>query len=275
MHEIRSTLVRREQHVPLASKPSAGASGGGLAGIRIRRQEARKVDQRREDRHLDVVNQAVLRHQRRVREVRVLNVSSRGAMVACDLVPRIGARLDIQFADCNRTQCFVRWVRDGRIGLEFARETLVVGANGRSRGLVSGRREGEHATVEFKAERAPRHCLMLRGELHWPDGSMPIRLRNISAEGAMLEGIQNVEPPVPVVLELPGGVAVEGRVRWCRSRQIGVRFDAPFDVAALGQAQREEAPAQPGYLKPDYLKSDGQADSPWAARCERLRPQDL
>ena len=274
MHEIRSSLCRKEAHDPIASKTQPARGGGGLAAIRIKREEARKVDQRREDRHLGVIETALLRHQRRGHEVRVLNVSSRGAMVAADLVPRIGARLDIQFADCNRTECSVRWVRGGRIGLEFSKETLIIGADPDARS-VSGRRAGESPTLAVKADRAPRQCLMLRGELHWISGSTPIRLRNISSDGAMLEGSRDLDPGTRVVLELAGGIAVEGEVRWCRSRQIGMRFDQHFDPALLAHPHGEEGPAHPDYVKPDYLKSDGQADSPWSARWEKLSPDDL
>lgn len=274
MHETRSTLLRKESHDPIASKAAPVRGGGGLAAIRIKREEARKVDQRREDRHLGVIETAVLRHQRRAHEVQVLNVSSRGAMVACDLVPRIGARMDIQFADCNRTECSVRWVRGGRIGLEFSRETLIIAAD-HDGSRVSGRRAGETPTLAVKAERAPRQCLMLRGELHWSLGSTPIRLRNISGDGAMLEGARDLEPGTGVVLELAGGLAVEGEVRWCRSRQIGMSFAEPFDPALLAHPHGDEAPPQPDYVKPDYLKSDGQADSPWSARWQKLSPDDL
>lgn len=274
MHDIRSTLVRKETHVPLATKGAGQRNAGGLAAVKIKREETRKVDQRREDRHIGIIETALLRHQRRAHEVQVLNVSARGAMVRSELVPRIGARMDIQFSDCNRTECFVRWVRGGRIGLEFAKETLIIGANDSAR-RVSGRRNGEHPTLAIKAERAPRQCLMLRGELHWSLGSMPVRLRNISRDGAMLEGTQDLDPAAPVVLEMAGGVAIEGEVRWCRSRQIGVRFAAPFDPALLAHPHHDDGSPQVDYVKPDYLKSDGQADSPWSARWEKLSPDDL
>lgn len=276
MHDIRSSLVRHEQRMPLARKESGARpvrESGGLSGIRIRREEARKVDQRREDRHLNVIDQAVIRHKRRTREVRVLNVSSRGAMVASDLVPGIGDPIDIRFADCNRTSCFVRWVRDGKIGLEFARETLIIGADSAER-TVSGRRAGEQPELAVKAERAPRQCLILRGELHWRAGSMPVRLRNISKDGVMLEGTQNIDPPSQVVLELPGGVAIEGHVRWCRSKQIGINFNSTFDIAEVARP-RDEEEHQPDYLKPDYLRSDGEPDSPWSARRTGLTADDL
>jgi hypothetical protein len=275
VHDIRTTVFNKERQVTLASKSAARAgSSGSLARVRIRREEVRTSDQRREDRHLGVIGRAVIRYQRQAHDVPVLNVSAHGAMIRSDLEPQIGARIDIQFEECNWTQCHVRWVRGGRVGLEFEKETLIISANDSESRMVSGRRTGEHPTIAIKSERAPRQHLILRGQLHWRSGSMPVRLRNISGEGAMIDGTQDLDVGEPVVLELPGGVAVEAIVRWCQSRHIGVRFDRPFDPVALVQ-DHDETPAQVDYVKPDYLKSDGKADSPWAARWEKLSRDDL
>jgi len=281
VHDIRSSLVRGERRVPLATKSSragAGAKDGSLAGITIRRDEHRRSDQRREGRQINVIDQAVITHQRRHHEVAVLNVSSRGAMIQTDLVPRIGAQLEIRFADCNRTQCFVRWVRGGRIGLEFDKETLVIGASEAEAHYISGRRLGEFPTLEVKSARAPRQGLMLRAELHWPQGSMSVKLRNISAEGAMLQASQDLHEHAEVVLEIPEIAAIAGRVRWCRSKQIGVRFDNVFDLCDLSNKPVEpnfEKIEKLDYLKPDYLRSESDPNSPWAAPKRPLSPDDL
>ena len=275
MHEIRSAIVRGERRDPLASKAGAkkkAASGGSLSGIRIRREEARRCDQRREGRHLNLVEAATVTWQRRVHEVSVLNVSSKGAMIQCDLEPRIGARMDIRFAQCERTRCFVRWVRDGRIGLEFDKETLVIAPRDVRERVVGGRRAGEQPTISVAKERPARQALILKGELHWRRGTMPVRLRNVSARGAMLEAERDLDRGSEVVLDL-GGIAAPGHVRWCRGKQIGIQFAEPFDVASLAQPE----PAREGFdmVKPDYLKSELDPNSPWAARWERLMAEDL
>ena len=68
-------------------------------------------------------------------------------------------------------------------------------------------------------------------------------------------------------------IAAPGHVRWCRGRQIGIQFAEPFDVASLAQPE----PAREGFdlVKPDYLKSELDPNSPWAARWERLMAEDL
>jgi hypothetical protein len=81
------------------------------------------------------------------------------------------------------------------------------------------------------------------------------------------------------VLELAGGgaVAISGCVRWCQTGQIGVHFDAPFDMQLLaeGAPPKDRRAVPPNYVKPDYLASEGSDDSPWSARTYGLRPEDL
>ena len=279
MHELRSTLLGGDQRDPLAQKASEKKPRGGdgsLTGIKIRREESRRCNQRSEHRHVNAIDQATIRYRKRQYEVPVLNLSSRGAMIASDLCPAIGTRIDIRFADCNATACSVRWVRDGRIGLEFDKETLVIGANDVAAPLVSGRREGEQATIAVRQQRPPRQASMLRAELHWPNGSMPVRLRNISAGGAMRQAGQDLDAHSQVVLEIPNTAAIPGRVRWCRSKQIGIHFNDDFDLDALTRDEAPSgAPAHPGFVKPDYLSSETDPHSPWASRSSGLRLEDL
>ena len=104
---------------------------------------------------------------------------------------------------------------------------------------------------------------------------MPVRLRNISVDGAMLDGIGDLTPGMQVVLELSGVLAAPGQVRWSRSGQIGIRFDHAVDLAALAHADHQPSPQSPHMVKPDYLQTELEPDSPWAARWERLTADDL
>jgi diguanylate cyclase (GGDEF)-like protein len=120
--------------------------------------------------------------------------------------------------------------------------------------------------------RPPRHSLIRRGALHGPHGKIPVRLRNISAEGAMIESGRAVEPGAAVELDLAQGIYLSGEVRWYQEGRIGVRFAEAFDLQRLGKAKR---PAAAALLKPDYLGSELAPDSPWAARSERLSVKDV
>ncbi len=98
----------------------------GLATVRIAREQERFVEQRTEERHEGLVENAVVHFRGESHHVPVINISSRGTMVECQLYPRIGETMIVEFDQCSRIHAFVRWVRDGRIGLNFGHE-LVLG----------------------------------------------------------------------------------------------------------------------------------------------------
>lgn len=99
----------------------------GLAAQLITRVQARVVDQRSEERHDDIVDRAAIMFRGQEYIVPVVNISSRGTMIECDILPRIGETIVVQFQDCTRIHAFVRWVRDGRLGLNFGHE-IILGA---------------------------------------------------------------------------------------------------------------------------------------------------
>lgn len=97
----------------------------GLANIRIHRDQPRLVEQRSEDRHEGLVDHAILYFRGETHRVPVVNISSRGTMVECTLLPRIGETMIVEFDQCSRIHAFVRWIRDGRIGLNFGHEIVL------------------------------------------------------------------------------------------------------------------------------------------------------
>ena len=98
-----------------------------LAGDIVPRMQPRLVEQRSEPRHRDVVERAIVVFRGQEYLVPVVNISSRGTMVESDILPRIGESVSVQFEHCTRMQAFVRWVRDGRLGLNFGHEIVLGG----------------------------------------------------------------------------------------------------------------------------------------------------
>jgi hypothetical protein len=96
-----------------------------LAGIPIHRGRGRNVDQRSEERFDGIVDSAVLFFRGERHKVQVVNISSRGTMIETDLMPRLGEPVLVQFEACSRIQAFVRWAREGRIGLNFGHEIVL------------------------------------------------------------------------------------------------------------------------------------------------------
>ena len=288
MHEIRSSILGDDnQGSPIARKAKpkrdGGAGLGGLTKIAIRREEARITDQRSEDRLRDRVVESIIHFRRRKHEVRVVNVSSRGAMIESDIEPHIGERLDIQFTEDSRTRSIVRWVRDNRIGIEFADETIVWDCAVPEAPVfhyrparAEPREESEQALTPARpvVQRDPRHTLLRTGTLYWSGFAFPVRLRNISSRGAKIEAEQELRPGTEVELDLGEAGFQMAEVRWSKDGSVGLRFADDFDIGSLAPASHEHEHA-PEVLKPAYLETELRDDSPWAARFERLSLTDL
>ncbi len=83
---------------------------------------ATHAERRSEPRREGLVDAAELLFRERRFQVPVLNISSRGTMIESDLLPRLGESVVIRFAGCSPIHAFVRWSREGRIGLNFGCE---------------------------------------------------------------------------------------------------------------------------------------------------------
>jgi hypothetical protein len=277
MHELRSTILSGEPKPALVARKgktkAEGASVGGLTKIAIKRQEARITDQRLEDRLRGIVESTTIVFRRRRQDVAVVNVSSRGAMIRGDeLEPRIGEKIDLLFDGKNRTKCIVRWVREGRVGLEFVNETIFWTSD-RASGPVFHPEKAEPAAIHAVSEREPRQKLLRAGTLYWSGISIPVRLRNISGGGARVESGRELCPGSEVELDLGEAGFQVAEVRWSKDGQVGLRFAQEFDIESLAPSQQAERP--PEVLKPAYLETELQPDSPWAARFEKLSLTDL
>jgi hypothetical protein len=88
--------------------------------------QARHVDPRSEPRYQGLVESAVLTFRGAEYIVPVVDISSRGTQVESDILPRLGESVLIRFEGCSPIYAFVRWNREGRLGLNFGCE-LVLG----------------------------------------------------------------------------------------------------------------------------------------------------
>lgn len=109
--------------------------------------------------------------------------------------------------------------------------------------------------------RPPRHRLIRNGHLRWEGGELPVRLRNISEGGAMVECDGDVPAGTAVTLDLDEAGTVAAEVRWSQRGQIGLMFRTPFNLASLGR-RRAPRPETPGTLTPRYLEPSASAAAP-------------
>jgi EAL domain-containing protein (putative c-di-GMP-specific phosphodiesterase class I) len=86
--------------------------------------------------------------------------------------------------------------------------------------------------------RPPRHRLIRNGTLMWEGRALSVRLRNISAGGAMIECDRPLAPGTPVELDLDEAGSLAAEVRWCQQGQIGINFAEEFALGKLARTRR-------------------------------------
>ena len=91
-----------------------------LDGGMIPRTVKRVFDERAEERVSAESPTAVLVHRGHKHVVRLVNVSTSGAMVIFPGMPHIGERITLQLLGRDPIDGQVMWVREGRIGVNFA-----------------------------------------------------------------------------------------------------------------------------------------------------------
>lgn len=247
MHQLRQNITQGRSSAaesPLTTKaPAERKANGNLARVTVRRCEARQVHQRNEDRYVSSELSAYAIWRNLSTRAKVLNLSSNGLMIESRRHAHINETVSIRFADCNPVRCSVRWVRDGRIGLEFIEETEILAEAGLQDYLVDhiskaldgyssacGRQVGKE-----RRGRELRHGLVWIGSLTIGTHQVPVRLRNVSASGAMVALEEPCEDAAGqgAILDLGLAGSMNGTVKWAAGCEIGIEFARAFDLSRL------------------------------------------
>ena len=167
-------------------------------------------------------------------------------------------------------------------GAETAEELALIRELGCSQvqGNIFGRPMEAERALELAAkaksvepsgeERAPRHGLIRLATLYWEGQAFPVRLRNISSGGALLESERGLAPGSVVELDLPGCGTLTAEVRWSQAGRLGIRFNAEFEMAKL--APNRTTSGKVRMLRPDYLEPEKPLQhSPIAKKLPRQR----
>lgn len=289
-NSFRAAVLRGEKpKLVLDEKHPRADSQEVLAGKLVARTEIRRGDHRGGDRHRLTDETAIIHHCGERHEAELINLSGGGAMLRAQFAPRLWDMVDLELGEGLPLEAAVRWVKDDRIGLEFAHETRIdcdADAHATLLRQVIRRSFPDSAPAKEPIAQLPvpsaedlglrteaRHPLIWKGEIETPDGSQSVRLRNISAGGALIEAAIVPRKGSEVVLDLGKAGAVNATVSWSVGDQAGLRFHAPFDVAQLAKARPEVVP--PRWQQPDYLKGNAAAGSPWANEWNRMSVSDL
>ena len=207
-------------------------------------------------------------------------------MVSGDFEPMIWDRVDLHLGNHGTIECAVRWIRDGRVGLEFAHETHLDWPS--EQVAIVLRHVIEHSFPHIslpepkpaaspapppepinEERRAPRHPLIWKATLHHNYQSDTVRIRNISSSGAMIETGATVIVGTEPLLEFSEAVSISATVEWAVGDQVGLRFHLPFDMNVLAEIRPTVATQH--WERPEYLDPNRQQDE----RLSRLSLPEL
>ena len=296
-------LARRGAEEPLLRTKKRGSSVPGttdederFSGITVKRDALRKANHRGGDRHRLPHEVVDVLHNETRQTATLINLSGGGAMIEGAEGLKLWDRVLLQLGECGQVEAAVRWVRGERLGLEFAHETridasaeetarmlrevisrsfpdVVAKAEARRQEQASAAApadesaEADQAEQRNKAERPLRHPLIWSGVIHYCHDSSPVRLRNISQGGVLIQCEQPLEVGAELLLDLDTAGSFFATVNWAQGDAAGLKFHAPFDLQVLASAKPSVAGHR--WLMPDYLRESRSASGPWAKQWGR------
>lgn len=252
--------------------------GDALDGVRVPRSESRRGNHRDDDRHRLSGEKHTAVYDGKSHSVEVVNLSRGGAMIRCDFAPKLWDLVELRFGDGPGLEAAVRWIKGDSIGIEFAHETrldcspeqravLLLEVIQRSFqdeirfGEPIAEVEAEQEKEDLGARAQKRHPLIWKGEIHFAHDSKPVRLRNVSAGGALVEVATDYPLGAEVLLDLRDAGQFFAVVQWVCGDQVGLRFTTPFDLACLANARPDLTPNS--WTAPPFLEPEGEDDSAW------------
>ena len=253
----------------VSAKKPRGAKGDMLNSVAVSREETRRGNTRGGDRHRLPHEQVCVLHSGTEHCVQLINLSGGGAMIEGGFAPNLWDRVDLHLGENGVIECVVRWLRDNRVGLEFAHETRLECSADEQASLLRDTINRSFPEVEFEAteavapvvqepvgdevRRERRHPLIWSGVIHHDYQSTPVRLRNISSTGALIECEEPLRVGAEPLLDLGEAGTVFATVTWTVGDQAGLKFQKHFDLAQLSRAKPQVASA--AWDRPAYLKA--------------------
>jgi hypothetical protein len=279
-------------------KSKRGAAEDDLSTVEVPREELRSQNHRDDDRHRLDQETVTVRFDRKKHQADLVNLSGGGAMIRADFAPRLWERVDLIFAEDAEIECAVRWLRDDRVGLEFAHETRIdCDPEVRDKLLLDVIRRSfkdEVSITTAKPDVAPmaasratkdddevansrrierRHPLVWMGQVFYNHDSEKVRLRNISENGALIESPISYPLGAEVYLDLDEAGQHFAAVNWTFGDKVGLQFKDKFDLRVLGKAKPMVTPA--AMIRPGPTRITADQDNPWAEGWNRQSIDEL
>lgn len=260
MNEFRNRLFGEDEMLLRRRTTRPSPPLDSLTDLMIGRSEARRHNQRDEAREMAIGEEVTVQRRSRRYRMRLLNLSGGGAMLEGELPPPLYEPLLVELAPGQLLTARLLWQRDGRLGIEFAQETridmpgrersaLIERATQRLQAVPAEGKEAASAVGDAAAadpshnrrDRA-RHGLIWSATLHYRHDSHAVKLRNISAEGALIEVSEPLVVGSDALLEMDEAGAIFADVVWSAGDQAGLAFRDRFDLSRLAGARARAEP---------------------------------
>jgi hypothetical protein len=252
----------------LRAKRPKGAKADTLDSVVVIRAETRRGNARGGDRHRLSAEQAILRHEGHEHIVELVNLSGGGAMIRAQLDLLLWDHVGLVLAEDGELDCAVRWIKDDCAGLEFAHETRIDCDRDEHDELLRAVIRKSFPDLEIELEypkrradddplvdpesvarrRAERHPLVWNGVIYYDEvhdyQAEPVRLRNISCTGALVQSGNPLPEGAIVYLDLRSAGRHSATVKWTRGDQSGLEFDELFDIHSLANSAPQIASAE-------------------------------
>ena len=100
------------------------------------------------------------------------------------------------------------------------------------------RQNGFAVAIGFARSREPRQRMIRKAALYHNDYCYEGRIRNLSAQGALIEGLWDVPEGTQFTVQLARDITVQAVTRWSSENRIGLQFIQLVDVEKLAKAPR-------------------------------------
>ena len=96
---------------------------------------------------------------------------------------------------------------------------------------------GQATAIGYKVSRSPRTTMLRSARIEVGDERGEVRIRNISATGAMIDGVDFPDEAigVDVLIELLEDQLFSATVRWTKDGKVGLEFSENFNLERLNQ----------------------------------------
>lgn len=291
-NSFRAAVLRGEKTPLVVEEKQSHREGpcDALDSVIVPRSESRRSNHRDQDRHRLDGETATVRHGGTSHRADIVNISGGGAMIRADFAPMLWDMVELELAEGHAIECAVRWRRGDDIGLEFAHETRIEcdpeerakllldvlqrnfpGSQVHLECPAATEEKSETEAVDLGNRAETRHPLIWKGEIHFAHDSNPVRLRNISTGGALVDVVAAYPKDAEVLLDLGDAGQFFATVSWIGGDQMGLSFKEPFDLACLARARPELTPNH--WMKLDFLAQDN--SSPWDEKWSRSSLEEM